>query len=1201
MELDHSVSGTQNPIPAAIAIDEAFESILNHLADTDVFGRPDTPSVFFVYAHENDTEAPAYSKHVVQLLKWLRHIRSRTVSDQFPLPLWQTREGGDAALHNIVSNQLCLLPPRPDARELDSISSVDKVVLCGSPVLEQYCNDSLAQVHISDVTKRCEASIRHSNDNWPALLREEVERKCYTPGFHHVFTELAFLRVRCQENPAAGIIPLSLNGGDMRYVSFLRNTDLFLKLKSTSYRVELHRLFFKLLRTIYDNHHPYIDGFKKCYEDIQAILEARTIVSRVELGTITTREIIRTQEELIRHGNATLRNAEQKRRNQQNDVPTFERSNLAKILQTLASLPYEDRKDRNPKRVPGTCEWFLRHPLYQEWSLKDGSGILWVSADPGCGKSVLAKHLVDDVLLSSTDRTTCYFFFKDDFIDQKDVNSALRCILHQLFLQRPELLDSAIDEILSKNEQALKSFTILWDILLRIASNTSDEIVCILDALDECESKGQARLLDNLEDLFQQENNNRRLKFLITSRPYSHIARPMRSMERHCIRLSGEGEAELEQISHEISLVIGARMEGLAVRLQLTSQEQQILRTELTRDKHRTYLWVYLIFDVLNNMTGITEQDLQAKVRQLPQTVNEAYERILGRSRDARKARRLLEMIIAAERPLELSEMVEALAIEPDHRSFEDLELEPLDRFRTSVREICGLFVSIIHGKLYLLHQTAREFLLSKAPTRNAELKRSTQEMTWHHSLTLANAHLTAAEVCIRYLCLEGLYPVNSASIFTHGGEEVSDRGDNDSGGTTEAAISEDQPLRHANFQLVTATGLRKYAADSWTAHFCGAHGHLTDELIRKAMSLCEKRSDWLCLYVKDTYSPQYWHSLLRPLPILAFASYFGLEEIVQVILQKKVRWSDFKAVDYEHRRTALSIASANGHASIVMKILDFKPTRLRRTILMRNALQWVDPIDADDMTPLMHAASNGHEEVVRLLVAKGAKVNGPKGNHKSPLSYAIIAREEEIAKILLNHGANINPRNEESDVPLYDAILAQSDAIVQILLDRGANISVRGVFGEKPLHRAAYEGTEGTIRILLDHGANINDRNVRGDTPLHLAAGERFGLESADRVEAIIKLLLDHGADINDRNVRGETPLHMAAYWNREAAIKPLLDHGAAVNDRDESGETPLSIASRKHHRAIVRLLLQYGAVYGPNDGIELSLNHRGYPQDFE
>jgi len=81
------------------------------------------------------------------------------------------------------------------------------------------------------------------------------------------------------------------------------------------------------------------------------------------------------------------------------------------FLKMLYTCPYRDRKERNIERVPGTCEWFTNHSLFQNWNKNQRSSLLWVSADPGCGKSVLVKYLVDHILPSTGERTTCYFFF----------------------------------------------------------------------------------------------------------------------------------------------------------------------------------------------------------------------------------------------------------------------------------------------------------------------------------------------------------------------------------------------------------------------------------------------------------------------------------------------------------------------------------------------------------------------------------------------------------------------------------------------------------------------------------------------------------------------------------------------------------------------------------------------------------------------
>ncbi|KAH7370322.1 hypothetical protein BKA65DRAFT_350894, partial [Rhexocercosporidium sp. MPI-PUGE-AT-0058] len=153
-----------------------------------------------------------------------------------------------------------------------------------------------------------------------------------------------------------------------------------------------------------------------------------------------------------------------------------------------------------PDRVPGTCDWFVSHELFRGWQESKSSRILWVSADPGCGKSVLAKYLVNSVLPTTESRTVCYFFFKDDFEDQRNVVSGLCCILRQLFKQKRILLSDAIlDQFDTDGEKFTSSFHELWQTLINAAKDkNAGEIICLLDAIDECEDQGRSQLIKAL-------------------------------------------------------------------------------------------------------------------------------------------------------------------------------------------------------------------------------------------------------------------------------------------------------------------------------------------------------------------------------------------------------------------------------------------------------------------------------------------------------------------------------------------------------------------------------------------------------------------------------------------------------------------------------------------------------------------------------
>lgn len=65
------------------------------------------------------------------------------------------------------------------------------------------------------------------------------------------------------------------------------------------------------------------------------------------------------------------------------------------------------------------------------------------------------------------------------------------------------------------------------------------------------------------------------------------------------------------------------------------------------------------------------------------------------------------------------------------------------------------------------------------------------------------------------------------------------------------------------------------------------------------------------------------------------------------------------------------------------------------------------------DCTPLMEAASAGHTDIVRLLIAHGADVNAQSSSGNTPLMYACAGGHEEVGRsgmttrpaVLANYG----------------------------------------------------------------------------------------------------------------------------------------------------------------------------------------------------
>ncbi|KAM6481958.1 hypothetical protein HDV62DRAFT_361719 [Trichoderma sp. SZMC 28011] len=415
---------------------------------------------------------------------------------------------------------------------------------------------------------------------------------------------------------------------------------------------------------------------------------------------------------------------------------------LFRLTRSDRDATYEWYKDRVENRVENTCLWFLQHEHFQSW-VKQDSGPLLVSADPGCGKSVLTKYLVDEVLPRS-ETAICYFFFKDQ--DQNTVRQALCAVLHQLFTQKPCLIKYAVKEYRKDGPGLTNSTKSLWQILQDATRDPQAEsVIIVLDALDECTEYELPDLIRQVESQFRSDQCGK-LKYLLTCRPYEAIMSKFYNLKGAFPEIHIPGEEESEAISHEIDHVIQHRLNQLSKTKSLSANITEYLETRLQETPHRTYLWVYLIFDYLEEEDfKKTLKGVESTLITLPRSVNEAYERILSKSKDDPMVRRVLTIIFGAKRPLEVEEMNEAVNLDVSSRT---IDYETKEDFRSRLRSWCGLFISIHDDHVYFLHQTAREFLHQSSPLAMVPVASE----RWQHSISAHQAQAVLAEICQAYL-----------------------------------------------------------------------------------------------------------------------------------------------------------------------------------------------------------------------------------------------------------------------------------------------------------------------------------------------------------------------------------------------------------------------------------------------------------------
>jgi ankyrin repeat protein len=270
----------------------------------------------------------------------------------------------------------------------------------------------------------------------------------------------------------------------------------------------------------------------------------------------------------------------------------------------------------------------------------------------------------------------------------------------------------------------------------------------------------------------------------------------------------------------------------------------------------------------------------------------------------------------------------------------------------------------------------------------------------------------------------------------------------------------------------------------------------------------------------------------------------------------------------------------------------------------------------APDVVMLTAHCGDEHGEIVKLLLAKGAKVDQAGAFGYTPLHFAAGSFCVSATDALIKAGAEVT-----AEVPYVKGVIpgwpkrtnalhlaachlggfdaSRARQTVDALIRAGAPVNAADGQGATALHNASYGARSDAIKLLLAAGANVNARSTlfesrdvglperlrssidppglsnkpreRKMTPLlaamlyssrwHASEGDFVG--GHQRLSDSVRILLKNGADVKAALSNGETALHIAsARYNGAALVKMLIDAGADVNAKTNGGVTPLHYA---------------------------------------
>ncbi|XP_023284986.1 ankyrin-1-like [Seriola lalandi dorsalis] len=224
---------------------------------------------------------------------------------------------------------------------------------------------------------------------------------------------------------------------------------------------------------------------------------------------------------------------------------------------------------------------------------------------------------------------------------------------------------------------------------------------------------------------------------------------------------------------------------------------------------------------------------------------------------------------------------------------------------------------------------------------------------------------------------------------------------------------------------------------------------------------------------------------------------------------------------------------------------------------------------DKQGYTPVLLSAELGHTEVLRVLVAKQAKLVATLPDLSSALHLAVHSGSVPIVQILLEKGLDSNITGPKALTPLHLAAQCNRSNLVGLLVKAGAQVNAVAQDGLTPLHLASQQGHADAVIQLLRDKADPGVKDRLGRTALHWAA-------SSQGESSVVDLLLSAKANPSTTDNEKRTALHLAAMEGKLDAVTSLLSHKAKGGAKDMDGSTALHYAAAGGHASVVSALLQ-------------------------
>ncbi|KAJ5656054.1 hypothetical protein N7507_008004 [Penicillium longicatenatum] len=704
-------------------------------------------------------------------------------------------------------------------------------------------------------------------------------------------------------------------------------------------------------------------------------------------------------------------------------------------------------------RKAGTTTLFRDSPEYVAWkdpALSCISCSLVYTGKLGCGKSVVLANIVEDLHLH-TDIPVAYFFCRHDVPKSLKTRTMIGSLIRQILAGIQDL--TSVAEVLNQCAE-LDEFEKMTSLLECAFPPGVLQCFIIVDGFDDLEKSERTKMITELSKL--QEKFNIRLCGSSRSDPTSY--------DRNIVTMGfvSPTVTPIPENSSEIQDFILEELENCLESQKLAVGDPTLIleiRDALFHGSQGMFLWVALQIETLCTMK--TDYEIRQALRDFPKDLAGTFSRVLQRLewKEPSQQGSILKLVIAAQRPITVYELQEALSVTPGNTEWDPSK--SLNNIYITLAS-CGCLINIDEEELTarLVHPSLKQFLLeSHEQTTKAPL-----------SLTLDSAHRYMSDIILTYLNYNVFDRQLSRTV-----------------------------IPRINASAATSTILQSSISSTSVRHLAikllkgkSESGVDLGKTLVQARSLCHDHADQDFYF--HSYAKSYWHSHFARMTEEHERTY---ELLKKLITARKV---DGSALD-DDGLTPLMVASILGNVNAVRFYLIFNGVDVNSksesgltalhlallhkqyhtfTTILQYSTRPVDLADDQGRTLLILAAEQGDTEIFETLAhhhiypgfalsmpdLNCVNENGETALHiASRLGFFCI-----VVSLLTLEQVDVNAKDASGNTPLHKAIQGEHEDIVeQFLLCDRVKINAVNKYGRSALSMAIFSCNEDIqARLLL-------------------------------------------------------------------------------------------------------------------------------------